>query len=113
MNDIHWIAHGVFLADLLIRIGLTVRVITRRLPVGVALAWMPLLLVFPFVGAILYLAVGEYRLGIFLARRAVAYRKDRDARRSQEGTTKRFNPVPLQPECAALALLGTRRAGWI
>ena len=34
-------ATAVYLLDLCIRIGLSVRVIKRRLPVGVALAWFP------------------------------------------------------------------------
>ena len=32
IEHIHWIAHGVFLADLIVRTGLTLRVIRRRLP---------------------------------------------------------------------------------
>ena len=74
-ENAHWVAHAVVLADLLIRVALSVRVIMRRLPVGVALAWLAVVLVFPFAGAFLYLLVGEYRLGRRRAQRAAAYRE--------------------------------------
>ncbi len=51
------------IADWMIRIGLSVRVIMRRLPVGVSLAWLAVILVFPYLGALLYLLFGELRLG--------------------------------------------------
>src|SRR5689334_1226534 len=65
-----WITAAVFLVDLVIRIGLSLRVIMRRLPVGVSLAWLAVILSFPFAGAVLYLLVGEYRLGRRRSRRA-------------------------------------------
>src|SRR5207248_1369684 len=65
-----WITTAIFLADLLIRVGLSLRVIRRRLPVGTSLAWLAVILIFPFVGACLYLLVGEYRLGRSRSRRA-------------------------------------------
>lgn len=51
------------LLDMLIRIGLTIRVIMRRLEVGVALAWLGIILFLPLLGAVLYLLLGELRLG--------------------------------------------------
>jgi cardiolipin synthase len=54
----HWVGTLVFVADLLIRVGLSGRVLMRRLPVGVALAWLAIILIFPFVGAVFYLLVG-------------------------------------------------------
>ncbi|HKI35370.1 MAG TPA: phospholipase D-like domain-containing protein, partial [Gemmataceae bacterium] len=63
MSDIHWTADAIFVADLLIRVGLSVRIIRRRLPVGVALAWLSVVLIFPFAGAAVYLLIGESRLG--------------------------------------------------
>ena len=70
METFHWTTHAVFLSDLLIRIGLSLRVIGRRLPVGVSLAWLAVILSVPFAGAFLYLLVGEYRLGRRRTRRA-------------------------------------------
>jgi cardiolipin synthase len=69
MEHVGWVTAIVFLVDLVIRVGLSVRVIMRRLPVGVTLAWLLLILIFPGVGAVLYLLVGEYRLGGDGARR--------------------------------------------
>jgi cardiolipin synthase len=74
MPEIHWAAVAVYVADQLLRIVLSVRIIKRRLPVGVALAWLSVVLIFPFAGAAVYLLIGESRLGRRRARRAVALR---------------------------------------
>lgn len=58
-----WIASILYAADLFIRIGLSVRVIMRRRPVGVSLAWLAVIQAFPFGGAAIYLMFGELRLG--------------------------------------------------
>jgi cardiolipin synthase len=63
MNFASWTAVALFAADLLIRIGFSVRIIMRRLPVGTSLAWLGVVLVFPFGGAVIYLLLGELRLG--------------------------------------------------
>jgi cardiolipin synthase len=70
LDQVHWTATAVYLLDLCIRIGLSVRVIKRRLPVGVALAWLSVILILPLAGAVLYLLFGEYRLGRGRTRRA-------------------------------------------
>ncbi len=60
-----WVPNALLViefGDLIFRIALAVRVIMRRLPVGVSLAWLALLL-FPFAGAFIYLLIGELRLG--------------------------------------------------
>lgn len=59
----HWLVELGVLADFVIRIGLSIRIIMRRRPVGVSLAWLMVVLVFPFGGAIVYLTFGELRLG--------------------------------------------------
>jgi cardiolipin synthase len=130
MDHIHWVAHAVFLADWIIRIGLSVRVILRRLPVGVSLAWLMVILILPFVGAVLYLTLGEYRLGRRRARRAAAYREAcRTERgdgppeeggpvpssgRTQSGGTAQkdaFDPTTLGTEAAELARLAQSTLG--
>ena len=63
MNDATLITTLAFVLDLVIRIGLSIRVIMRRRPVGVSLAWLSIILIFPFGGALIYLAIGETRLG--------------------------------------------------
>lgn len=67
-----WVTAAVLAVDLLLRLGLSVRVIMRRLPVGVSLAWLFIVLVFPFAGAAAYLMFGELRLGRRRAERAAA-----------------------------------------
>jgi cardiolipin synthase len=52
----------VLLADFFIRIGLSVRVIMRKRPYGVSLAWLVVILVVPFFGGLSYLLLGENRL---------------------------------------------------
>jgi cardiolipin synthase len=46
----------------------------RRLPVGVSLAWLFVVVTFPFAGAIAYLLLGELRLGVYRAARAAELR---------------------------------------
>lgn len=55
-----WIVFG---AELALRLILGLRVLMRRLDTGVTLGWLLLILSTPFVGAGLYLLVGESRLG--------------------------------------------------
>ncbi|WP_419176517.1 cardiolipin synthase [Desulfosediminicola sp.] len=51
-----------FLVDLAIRVGLSFRVIMRKRSHGVTLAWLVVILLFPFIGVILYLLFGENRI---------------------------------------------------
>jgi cardiolipin synthase A/B len=51
--------------------GTFIRIIMIRLPVGVSLAWMILIIILPFIGAILYLLFGEKHLGRKHAERTV------------------------------------------
>lgn len=46
----------------------------RRLPIGVSLAWLFIVLTFPFAGAVAYLFIGEMRLGQRRAARAAQLR---------------------------------------
>ena len=48
-----WVTALVLVVDLVIRGGLSIRVIMRRRPVGVTMAWLSVVLVFPFLGAVL------------------------------------------------------------
>jgi len=58
-----WTAGLLLALDALIRVGLSVRVVTRRWTVSTTLSWLVLVLALPFAGAVLYLLVGENRLG--------------------------------------------------
>jgi len=73
MDKVYWILTSIlFLTDLTIRIGLSVRVIMRKKEPSVTLAWLVVILLLPFLGAIIYLLFGENRLGERRARRAAA-----------------------------------------
>ncbi len=65
-----WFTAAFFVVDLLVRLGIGIRVLMRRLPVGVTLSWLLLVLGFPVGGPLLYLLFGELRLGDRRARRA-------------------------------------------
>ncbi len=73
-ETIHWSANFsaviVFLLDLFIRLGLSIRVIMRQRQYGVTLAWLVVILLLPFLGAIIYLFFGENRIGDTRASRA-------------------------------------------
>jgi cardiolipin synthase len=68
ISNIPVAAHAVII------IGLSIRIIMMRRPVGVSMAWLILILALPFIGAILYLLMGELHLGSQRARRAAALR---------------------------------------
>jgi cardiolipin synthase A/B len=58
-----WIAYLLFILDLTIRTGLSLRILMRSNTVGVTFAWMTIVLAVPYLGALLYLLIGERRLG--------------------------------------------------
>lgn len=72
--DPHWsyslTSSLVLLGDLLIRITLSIRVIMRKRPYGVSLAWLIVILLVPFIGGFFYLLFGENRLPERRAERA-------------------------------------------
>lgn len=73
MDKIYWIlTSAIFFADLAIRIGLSLRVLMRKKAASVTLAWLVVILLLPFYGAVVYLLFGENRLGEKRARRAAA-----------------------------------------
>jgi len=65
-ESVHWsynlYSNLFFIADLVIRIGLSIRVIMRQRTYGVSLAWLVVILLFPFAGSFIYLLFGESRL---------------------------------------------------
>ena len=72
MLNVGWQTLLVLAIDWLIRIGLSIRVIMRRRPVGVSLAWIAVVLMLPLLGTVVYLMFGELRLGRARAARAQA-----------------------------------------
>ena len=73
MEKFYWIlTSSAFFADLAIRIGLSLRVIMRKRAASVTLAWLVVILLLPFAGAVIYLLFGENRLGEKRAERVAA-----------------------------------------
>jgi cardiolipin synthase len=52
-----------FFLEFALRVYFIIKIVGRRLPVGVSWAWISLLLSFPLIGTFAYLNLGEYRLG--------------------------------------------------
>ncbi len=73
-ETLHWSSHffaiSLTLIDLFIRLGLCIRVIMRQRQYGVTLAWLVIILLLPFLGAVVYLFFGENRIGETRAKRA-------------------------------------------
>jgi cardiolipin synthase len=68
----HLLSTLVLVVHWLLIAGFSIRVIMRRAPVGVSLAWLTVIFSIPFVGAVVYLLFGEKRLGRVRAARMVA-----------------------------------------
>jgi cardiolipin synthase len=64
------------IAHILLVAGISVRVIMNRPATGVALAWLLLVTALPFGGAVLYLLIGERRIGHHRAARMSSLRLD-------------------------------------
>ncbi|MEJ2286561.1 MAG: cardiolipin synthase [Desulfobacterales bacterium] len=62
----------VLIAHTLVIIAVALRVIMMRLAVGTALAWLILIFFLPFAGALIYLVLGEKRLGRSRTQRAAS-----------------------------------------
>lgn len=64
MDEFTWsLTSSLFLADLAIRVGFSLRVIMRQRTPSVSFAWLAVILLIPFGGAVTYLLLGENRLG--------------------------------------------------
>ncbi len=62
-------AVGFFSADWFIRLALSFRVVMRRRESCASLAWISVIFFLPFLGGLIYLLIGESRLGTSRARR--------------------------------------------
>ena len=72
MSAVNLVASGLGYIHIVVVIAVSLRVIVKRRPPGVSLAWLILVAVLPYAGAILYLLMGERTLGRKRARRAEA-----------------------------------------
>ena len=62
----------ILIGHIIVIIGVTGRVIMMRLAVGTTLAWIILIFFLPFAGAVMYLVLGEKRLGRKRTQRAAS-----------------------------------------
>ncbi|MCB1055409.1 MAG: cardiolipin synthase [Acidobacteria bacterium] len=91
------ISEVLLIGHWLIVVGLSLRVIVRRLPVGVSVAWLAVIFSVPVVGAVLYLLFGEKRLGRRRAARIAANLDEVQTwqagfRRTDESAAASINP---------------------
>jgi cardiolipin synthase len=94
-------------------LAISLRVIMRRPPSGVALAWMFLVAFLPGVGFVFYLLIGERRVGLRRARRIAALRSDY-AKLAQHVIDQGLTQVRWdrhRPEAHGMDRLGSRLIG--
>ncbi len=93
---------SLFLADLAIRIGFSLRVIMRKRAPSVSFAWLVVILLLPFVGAVTYLLFGENRLGERRAKRLIQDRSVIQEWTDALQSNPDINWLPVNPECIPL-----------
>ena len=96
----------IYLVHWMIVISLSVRVIMRRRPVGVSLAWLAVIISIPFAGALVYLLIGENRLGEDYMKRGKCVR---DMLEKWQLDLRKHTPVP-QPDVCPLTISIRRHA---
>jgi len=89
-------------------VALSLRVMVRRRPVGVSLAWLAVICSVPFLGAILYLMFGENRLGQERVKRA---RLSVGQLRSWLGPVRRHEPFAAIPAASPAASVARHAEG--
>lgn len=100
-----------FIADYTIRIGFSTRAILRKRPYGVTIAWLIIILLIPFLGAILYLLFGENRIS---EKRAARSEKALQHYQSWLHSLDDRAPVDwseIHPQCQPLNLQASRLIG--
>jgi cardiolipin synthase len=110
--EIHIYISKLFIfAHVGISIGLSIRVIMKRRPAGISLAWLVLILILPFAGALLYLLVGERRLGKKRVERATALLEPYMNRLRKLPPESRINRAKLSPKALPLNRLAEATIG--
>jgi cardiolipin synthase len=110
MDTISGVAFGAFLVHSILVLGLSVRVIMRRRPVGILLAWMALILSVPVLGMAAYLVLGESRIsgkylkrGLAIQARYADWRKALCSRSDVDWTGINPQAVALQTQALSVA----------
>jgi cardiolipin synthase len=93
------------LLHVLIIIGVSIRIITVRLPVTVSLAWLILVFFLPLVGAVAYLVLGEKRLGRKYMERTRTIKARYDTWLKELPPEIRSDPKGLSPEAQSISSL--------
>jgi cardiolipin synthase len=110
--DIPWIATTLFVVDWLIRLGLALRVVMRRRPVGVSLSWLGVILFLPIIGAVIYLILGETRIGRLRLSRFDNIRPHIHSHLQRLTDDAKVDPDNLTPPQRALVLHSFNRYGF-
>lgn len=96
---------------LLLVVAFSVRVIMQRLPVGVSLAWLLVLVLLPYVGVALYLLFGERFLGVKRSQRSTRLRLAYVNARRNGPQEDPLSWTECHPASQALAILEYRTSG--
>ncbi|MGI9245067.1 MAG: cardiolipin synthase [Verrucomicrobiales bacterium] len=99
---------------MIIVIGISVRVIMRRPNTGVALAWLFIVGAIPFIGAALYMMLGERRISKSRVRQIAARRADYE-KIVQRGIDRGLTEIPWErhsPDAKEMDRLGTKMVGF-
>lgn len=113
MSDFTLTTTLFFAVHWLIVIGLSIRVIMRRRPVGVSLAWLTVIFSVPFAGALFYFFIGENRIGEkYLARAAKIHDLYRDWQITLQKRASREKPPAGHREMKAVQLHAETIAGF-
>lgn len=91
---------------------LTIRIISKRHPASVSLAWFVILLFVPYIGALAYLVIGEHRLGARRAARAQELNRRAQDRIGRLDEAAPVDEARLGPMRAALHRLGCVAVGY-
>jgi cardiolipin synthase len=87
----------VILVHVAVCLATTLRILSRRNPPGVAVAWILLILLVPAIGAVLYVIIGERRLGRRWIERAEAERADLALRFGALSADSTRDPIDVGP----------------
>ena len=101
----HWL-ELFFLCHFMLTVSIALRVIYARRSSSAALAWLAVLFAFPYFGLLLYLLIGEPKLGRARAKRQAELHAFHDA------FADRFLPPQAVPLCETRAGGSGLRRDW-
>jgi cardiolipin synthase len=110
MEEFSWLAVTFLVLHWSAVVAFSIRVIMRRRPVGVLLAWIAMILSVPILGILLYLFIGENRISSTYLRRGQAIREQYEEWRSSlcaevqnEQTIVNAEALPIQRQSQSMA----------